>query len=110
MIKQVSFFSYGIFFLHDIEIFFPDTRLKNYRSTIQFNSICVLFSSHVDADVSHLLKPDMVTDTCLGCICEASSGEIIKNLLQSDFKNSFFIFLGCDQSLRCAGDVCGLFR
>lgn len=31
-----------------------------------------------------------VTDICLGCICEASSG--------------------CDRSLQCGGDVCGLFR
>jgi Destabilase len=31
-----------------------------------------------------------VTDICLGCICEASSG--------------------CDRSLKCSGDVCGLFR
>lgn len=31
-----------------------------------------------------------VTDICLGCICEASSG--------------------CDRSLQCNGDVCGMFR
>lgn len=31
-----------------------------------------------------------VTDVCLGCICEAASG--------------------CDRSLGCAGEVCGLFR
>lgn len=34
--------------------------------------------------------PTPVTDVCLGCICEASSG--------------------CDRSLKCTGDVCGLFR
>lgn len=32
----------------------------------------------------------LVTDVCLGCICEASSG--------------------CDRSLQCSGDTCGLFR
>lgn len=31
-----------------------------------------------------------VTDICLGCICEAASG--------------------CDRSIKCTGDVCGLFR
>lgn len=31
-----------------------------------------------------------VTDVCLGCICEAASE--------------------CDRSLKCTGDVCGLFR
>ena len=31
-----------------------------------------------------------VTDVCLGCICEAASE--------------------CDRSLKCSGDVCGLFR
>lgn len=31
-----------------------------------------------------------VTDVCLGCICEASSG--------------------CNRTLQCNGEVCGLFR
>lgn len=31
-----------------------------------------------------------VTEVCMGCICEASSN--------------------CNQTLRCNGDVCGLFR
>ncbi|CRK95595.1 CLUMA_CG009054, isoform A [Clunio marinus] len=48
------------------------------------------------ADVSHLANNNvnsndlLVTDTCLGCICEASSG--------------------CDRNLKCNGDVCGMFR
>ncbi|EAA05103.3 AGAP011119-PA [Anopheles gambiae str. PEST] len=50
--------------------------------------------SSVLADVSHIAPPqqqleDPVTDVCLSCICEASSG--------------------CDASLRCSGDVCGMF-
>ncbi|XP_035903243.1 lysozyme-like [Anopheles stephensi] len=47
----------------------------------------------VRADVSHIAPApleDPVTDVCLSCICEASSG--------------------CDASLRCNGDVCGMFR
>ncbi|XP_035787305.1 lysozyme-like [Anopheles albimanus] len=47
--------------------------------------------SHVGADVSHIVgQENPVTDACLSCICEASSG--------------------CDASVRCSGDVCGMFR
>ncbi|CAG9800371.1 unnamed protein product [Chironomus riparius] len=50
--------------------------------------------SFASADVSHVVQNDTtllpVTDVCLGCICEAASE--------------------CDRSLKCSGDVCGLFR
>ncbi|XP_052869241.1 lysozyme-like [Anopheles cruzii] len=56
--------------------------------------LCVLVGvtlCGVQADVSHVAgQENPVTDVCLSCICEASSG--------------------CDASVRCSGDVCGMFR
>lgn len=51
--------------------------------TLEFNCIILLTLGSPDEN-----KP--VTDVCLGCICEAVSG--------------------CNRTLSCAGDVCGLFR
>uniref|UniRef100_A0A182N275 lysozyme n=1 Tax=Anopheles dirus TaxID=7168 RepID=A0A182N275_9DIPT len=58
-----------------------------------FIAIGLACMGSVRADVSHIAPApveDPVTDVCLSCICEASSG--------------------CDASLRCNGDVCGMFR
>ncbi|XP_037032108.1 lysozyme 1-like [Bradysia coprophila] len=56
--------------------------------------VAVTFCAYVCGDVSHLAgagtKTPDVTEVCLGCICEASSG--------------------CNRTLSCNGDVCGLFR
>jgi len=71
------------------------------------NYLCVLVAvafcglSYVRGDVSHLpqvradagpnlVQAKPVTDLCLGCICEAISG--------------------CNRTLTCNADVCGLFR
>ncbi|XP_055383412.1 invertebrate-type lysozyme 3-like [Condylostylus longicornis] len=52
------------------------------------------FSLFVKGDVSHLplstRSEPPVTEVCLGCICEAISG--------------------CNRTLTCNGDTCGLFR
>uniref|UniRef100_A0A182R1A9 lysozyme n=1 Tax=Anopheles farauti TaxID=69004 RepID=A0A182R1A9_9DIPT len=56
-----------------------------------FIAIGLACIGRTQADVSHVApSEDPVTDVCLSCICEASSG--------------------CDASLRCNGDVCGMFR
>lgn len=55
---------------------------KKYKFMMFF----VLFTAN--NNVSN--DPLPVTDVCLGCICEASSG--------------------CDRNLQCNGDTCGLFR
>uniref|UniRef100_A0A1Q3FNH0 lysozyme n=1 Tax=Culex tarsalis TaxID=7177 RepID=A0A1Q3FNH0_CULTA len=44
----------------------------------------------VNADVSHIVQENPVTEVCLRCICEASSD--------------------CDPTVRCTGEVCGMFR
>jgi len=59
---------------------------------VAFVAVCAVLFVH--GDVSHLNTADdeakPVTDVCLGCICEAISG--------------------CNNTLQCNGDVCGLFR
>jgi len=68
----------------------------NSQLLFKLCAIIGLLTVGVFADVSHLANNNVnsdllpVTDVCLGCICEASSG--------------------CDRSLKCGGDVCGLFR
>ncbi|XP_055535877.1 lysozyme-like [Wyeomyia smithii] len=56
--------------------------------------VLLLLIAVVTADVSHLVNTQYeetpVTEVCLRCICDASSG--------------------CDPSVRCTGDACGMFR
>ncbi|KAJ8714920.1 hypothetical protein PYW08_004901 [Mythimna loreyi] len=54
-------------------------------------SAILLLVAVVAADVSHLQgNPQPVTEVCLGCICQATSG--------------------CKQGAQCEGDHCGLFQ
>ncbi|CAH0589192.1 unnamed protein product [Chrysodeixis includens] len=59
-------------------------------AVIKFSAILLLVAVCA-ADVSELATgPPPVTEVCLGCICQATSG--------------------CKQGLTCEGDACGLFR
>lgn len=62
--------------------------LKEFHARAFKKKILKLLRFSANNNVNNDALP--VTDVCLGCICEASSG--------------------CDRSLKCGGDVCGLFR
>ncbi|KXJ73684.1 lysozyme [Aedes albopictus] len=63
----------------------------NLKTSVCCAGILVaLIASLVNADVSHLVQENPVTEVCLRCICDASSG--------------------CDPTVRCSGESCGMFR
>lgn len=57
---------------------------------MHYNKITFLNPVSAKANEPVPVDPKPVTDICLGCICEAVSG--------------------CNRTLNCNGDVCGLFR
>ncbi|XP_062557977.1 lysozyme-like [Armigeres subalbatus] len=62
----------------------------NLKTSVCFAGVLVALIALVNADVSHLVLENPVTEVCLRCICDASSG--------------------CDPTVRCTGESCGMFR